>query len=284
MAKNSIIKLDDEVLQKIYTNAPGNKGHYTGAVQPLTYAVSKEYDLILGSIFQYIIRHEKKNGVEDLKKAKFYLNFEKVVGRRVLDPDYPFEKFLGSQDVSEDTKEFLLMLDLYNDRRFDEDLLKDLNDLLDHMIFEASLPKDDVECCIPEEDYEEFCESSKFIFDSVAKISKKDLTQFREFIKYLSDLLGESVFAKFVNCWSVEDDSVTIHFVAEDGDLWLYIPIVGGCISYSFDNEIYWSGDPTYFECALESIGIDLPSVCKSYEELVPIHYEEGEFLAANMC
>jgi hypothetical protein len=267
MDNHAIIELDDEGLQKVFTDAPGNKGHYTGAVQPLTYAVSKEYDLILGSIFQYIIRHEKKNGVEDLKKAKFYLNFEKFLGRRVLDPIYPFEKFLKSQDVSEDTKELLTMLDLYNDCRFDEDLLKDLNDLLDNMIFEASLPKVDPK---------DVCEGFKGILDYVSRTSKKDLTQFREFIKYLSDLLGETFFAKFVNCWSVVDDSVSIHFRAEDGDLWLNIPIVGGCVSYSFDDEIYWDGDPTYFECALESIGIVIPNV--------PVHYDEDEFLADNMC
>ena len=29
----------------------------------------------LGNVFKYLIRHEKKNGLEDLKKAKVYLNW-----------------------------------------------------------------------------------------------------------------------------------------------------------------------------------------------------------------
>lgn len=36
--------------------------------------ISKEFGFHLGNVIKYIWRHQHKNGLEDLKKARFYLN------------------------------------------------------------------------------------------------------------------------------------------------------------------------------------------------------------------
>jgi len=48
--------------------------HYTeGSIEPLDYIVANDLDFIEGNIIKYVTRYKYKNGVEDLKKAHFYL-------------------------------------------------------------------------------------------------------------------------------------------------------------------------------------------------------------------
>ncbi|MBC1474922.1 DUF3310 domain-containing protein [Listeria grandensis] len=55
-----------------------NPSHYnTGGIETLDYIKAKVNDYpsyAVGNIIKYITRYEHKNGVEDLKKAQFYLN------------------------------------------------------------------------------------------------------------------------------------------------------------------------------------------------------------------
>ncbi|KAA9518949.1 hypothetical protein DCK39_15690, partial [Listeria monocytogenes] len=55
-----------------------NPSHYTaGGIETLDYIKAKVKDYpsyAAGNILKYVSRYEHKNGVEDLKKAQFYLN------------------------------------------------------------------------------------------------------------------------------------------------------------------------------------------------------------------
>lgn len=48
--------------------------HYEkGGIQPITYITSNNMDFLEGNIIKYVTRYKYKNGVEDLEKAKDYL-------------------------------------------------------------------------------------------------------------------------------------------------------------------------------------------------------------------
>lgn len=55
-----------------------NPAHYTaGGIETLDYIKAKVKDYpsyVAGNILKYVSRYEHKNGIEDLKKAQFYLN------------------------------------------------------------------------------------------------------------------------------------------------------------------------------------------------------------------
>ncbi|EAG6575902.1 TPA: DUF3310 domain-containing protein, partial [Listeria monocytogenes] len=55
-----------------------NPAHYTsGGIETLDYIKAKVSDYpsyAVGNILKYVSRYEHKNGIEDLKKARFYLN------------------------------------------------------------------------------------------------------------------------------------------------------------------------------------------------------------------
>lgn len=44
-------------------------------VQPIELIVSCQLDFCLGNVIKYIARHKKKGGIEDLRKARQYLDW-----------------------------------------------------------------------------------------------------------------------------------------------------------------------------------------------------------------
>ena len=49
--------------------------HYTnGKIEPIDYINGNGMDYLEGNIIKYISRYKFKNGLEDLHKARFYLN------------------------------------------------------------------------------------------------------------------------------------------------------------------------------------------------------------------
>jgi hypothetical protein len=54
------------------TQVGGN--HYNKAIQPIEYIYKNNLGFIEGNIVKYITRHREKNGVEDLKKIKHYVD------------------------------------------------------------------------------------------------------------------------------------------------------------------------------------------------------------------
>lgn len=56
-------------------NDPINPAHYRGVT---VMRIIEEFDLgfCLGNVVKYILRHKNKAGIEDLKKARWYLDRE----------------------------------------------------------------------------------------------------------------------------------------------------------------------------------------------------------------
>lgn len=44
-------------------------------IEPIDFIIANNLDFCTGNVIKYILRQNKKNGVEDLKKAKQYIDF-----------------------------------------------------------------------------------------------------------------------------------------------------------------------------------------------------------------
>lgn len=66
---------------------PINPNHYQLAIQPIEYIEANELGFCEGNVIKYVSRWQGKNGVEDLKKARQYLDFliNKAEGKPVLE-------------------------------------------------------------------------------------------------------------------------------------------------------------------------------------------------------
>ena len=61
-------------------NDPINPTHYNQyAIQPLDYIEANGFDFCEGNVIKYVSRYKQKNGLEDLKKARVYL--DKLINR-----------------------------------------------------------------------------------------------------------------------------------------------------------------------------------------------------------
>lgn len=50
--------------------------HYkTMKIQPVTFIMENNLSFAVGNIIKYVCRHDKKNGIEDIQKARQYLDF-----------------------------------------------------------------------------------------------------------------------------------------------------------------------------------------------------------------
>jgi len=48
--------------------------HYNGVIQPVEFIVANDIPFREGNIIKYVYRHRKKNGIEDLRKARHYID------------------------------------------------------------------------------------------------------------------------------------------------------------------------------------------------------------------
>ena len=60
-------------MSRILDHQEGGSHYKKMAIQPIDFIYFNEIPFIEGNIIKYILRHKKKNGLEDLKKAKHYL-------------------------------------------------------------------------------------------------------------------------------------------------------------------------------------------------------------------
>ena len=57
-------------------NDPVNPKHYTDmAISPIEYIDKNNIGYLEGNVIKYVSRYQNKNGIEDLKKARWYINF-----------------------------------------------------------------------------------------------------------------------------------------------------------------------------------------------------------------
>jgi hypothetical protein len=47
--------------------------HYNSEIQPIDYIKANGLDFFQGNVIKYVTRYKRKGGLEDLKKAKHYL-------------------------------------------------------------------------------------------------------------------------------------------------------------------------------------------------------------------
>jgi hypothetical protein len=57
------------------TERPEFESHYSGlGIEPVTYILSNELGFCEGNIIKYVSRYKQKNGLQDLIKARRYLD------------------------------------------------------------------------------------------------------------------------------------------------------------------------------------------------------------------
>jgi len=52
---------------------PGGSHYKSYAIQPVEFIAKNNIPFIEGNIIKYVVRHRDKNGIEDLEKAKHYI-------------------------------------------------------------------------------------------------------------------------------------------------------------------------------------------------------------------
>jgi len=67
--------LDYEPRDKpVAPSTPTSPSYYSRfKIQPLDFIAANKLDFLTGNIIKYVMRHDAKNGLEDLQKAKVYL-------------------------------------------------------------------------------------------------------------------------------------------------------------------------------------------------------------------
>ena len=53
----------------------GGDHYHVQTIQPIDFILANELDFCEGNIIKYVTRWRYKNGIEDLKKARHYLDF-----------------------------------------------------------------------------------------------------------------------------------------------------------------------------------------------------------------
>jgi len=71
--------------------------HYQMPIQPVEFIHKNGLGFIVGNVVKYVVRYKQKNGIEDLKKARHYLDMLIEMESRPAGAD-----FLGDRMMSED--------------------------------------------------------------------------------------------------------------------------------------------------------------------------------------
>lgn len=64
-------------LKKAQTDPVNHPSHYTyGGIEVIDIVEGYGLNFVLGNVIKYVLRSPEKNGLEDLRKAQWYLNRE----------------------------------------------------------------------------------------------------------------------------------------------------------------------------------------------------------------
>jgi len=67
--------LREEEIEGLYENDPINPNHYKqGSIEVIDFIKDQHFDYLEGNVIKYVSRYKNKNGMEDLLKARWYLN------------------------------------------------------------------------------------------------------------------------------------------------------------------------------------------------------------------
>lgn len=89
--------------------------HYRDlAIQPTEFAQKNGYDFCSGSILKYLTRHRMKNGIEDLKKARHFVEIRESLGVfNVVGNVIPMSKYILQPGINSSDAAALALLDIY---------------------------------------------------------------------------------------------------------------------------------------------------------------------------
>lgn len=96
------------------------EAHYKGyQYEPVKFIIDMKFDFIQGNILKYLVRYRKKNGLQDLKKAKNYAKIGYMHGAKgrtygsVLERDINLDRlyrFISQAQFDQQTRDFLMIL------------------------------------------------------------------------------------------------------------------------------------------------------------------------------
>lgn len=66
--------MDSDLAASALDTQEGGSHYKNLAIQPIEFIYGNKIPYLEGNILKYIVRHRMKNGIEDLKKAKHYLD------------------------------------------------------------------------------------------------------------------------------------------------------------------------------------------------------------------
>lgn len=95
------MKITKKLVGKKEPETVNHPSHYNqGKIEVIEFITDQQLDFCEGNVVKYVSRHKHKNGLEDLKKAQFYLNYliatlegnsngskEKETNRRIEEDD-----------------------------------------------------------------------------------------------------------------------------------------------------------------------------------------------------
>ena len=70
-----VIEVSDKLIKQLSsldTQVAGS--HYQMPIQPVEFIHKNGLGFIVGNVVKYVVRYKQKNGIEDLKKARHYLD------------------------------------------------------------------------------------------------------------------------------------------------------------------------------------------------------------------
>lgn len=87
--------------QSAFATQVGGSHYKNLAIQPLEFIVANNLDFPSGNVVKYVVRYKLKGGLEDLKKARHYLDLLIELEQAKLDSAELEEKKLGTQGLSD---------------------------------------------------------------------------------------------------------------------------------------------------------------------------------------
>jgi len=67
-------KIFDEKVPMVDSSQVGGSHYVSKTIQPWDFIVANKLDYLEGNIVKYVVRHKDKGGLEDLRKARHYLD------------------------------------------------------------------------------------------------------------------------------------------------------------------------------------------------------------------
>lgn len=95
-----------------WKNSPGHPGkYYDLTIQPIEYFASRYKDALAANVIKYTIRHAKKNGKEDLEKARWYVDWmERSLGARAFNS----KEFLEYNEFDSEVGDIVNLLEAFD--------------------------------------------------------------------------------------------------------------------------------------------------------------------------